>query len=125
MNGKVIGAIVVVLVLAFAGWFAMTYFNVKTTGEFEAPSVSVDVKEGALPKFKVEQTQEMEMPDVDVDADAGSVPGIEIETPSVEIGTKEVEIEVPNVDVKMEKKTIEVPAIGIEKPGEESDVVQE
>lgn len=123
MNKGAVAAIVGVIVLVLVGLFFYNYSDVEASGDFELPSVDVDVKEGALPKFEVEQTQEMKMPDVDVDADSGNVPEVEVRLPDVEVGTKPVDVSVPDVDVKMEEKTVDVPTIGIEKPGEEEDVV--
>lgn len=123
MNTKAVTAIVAVLALAVIGWFTVTFFEVEASGNFEMPSVDVNVQEGQLPKFDVEQTQETKLPDVDVDADAGNVPEFEVKGPDIEVGTKEVDVPVPDVDVKMEEKTVEVPAIGIEAPGEEEDIV--
>ena len=116
---------IAVLVVAAVGWFSVTYFEVDAAGEFEAPSVDVNVDGGALPAFEIEQTKETELPDVDVDTDSGNIPEFEVKGPDVEVGSKKVNVPTPDIDVKMEETEVEVPAIGIEAPGEEEDVVNE
>ncbi len=47
----------------------------------------------------VDQTKEGELPDINVNASGGQMPEYNVETPTVDVGTKEKTIEVPTVDV--------------------------
>ena len=49
----------------------------------------------------VEKTEEGKMPDVDVNVDSGKLPEYDVDTPDVDVGTKEKTITVPDVDVTM------------------------
>lgn len=99
----------------------LTACDVEKTREGSMPDVDVSVKEGQLPEYEVKKTQEGKLPDVDVDVKGGQLPAYDIDTPDVDIGTKEVEVEVPDVDVSTKKKTITVPDVDIEMPANDNE----
>jgi uncharacterized lipoprotein len=98
--------------------------DVEQTQEGELPDVNVDAESGRLPEF--EQTQEGELPDVDVEvAEGGQLPEYDVETPDVDVGTREEQIEVPtDVDVETEERSVTVPDIDIDPADEEEDPQQ-
>ena len=49
---------------------------------------------------EVQQTQNGQMPDVDVNVSGGQLPEFNVQSPEVEVGTKNETIQVPTVDVK-------------------------
>ena len=102
--------------LLTAGVLTLGACDVDQTQEGRLPDVDVDVEEGQLPKYEVNKTQEGRLPDVDVDVESGQLPKYDIDTPDVDIGTKEVTVKVPDVDVDMEEKTVTVPDVDIEMP---------
>jgi len=99
----------------------LTACDVEQTREGSLPDVDVDVKSGQLPEYEVKKTQEGKLPDVDVDVKGGQLPAYDIDTPDVDIGTKEIEVEVPDVDVSTKKKTITVPDVDIEMPSNDNE----
>lgn len=105
------------------GSLALAACDVEKTREGSLPDVDVDVTSGQLPRYEVEQTQEGKLPDVDVDVSGGQLPAYDIDTPDVDIGTREVEVEVPDVDVdvKTQKKTITVPDVDVEMPDNDNE----
>ena len=96
---KAITAIVIVVLIAAGVWFAATFFEVDTRGDFE-------------------------LPDIDVDAEGGNIPEMEVRAPEVEIGSEEVDVTVPDIDVNTEEKRFNIPTVDIEKPGEQSGNVE-
>ena len=104
-----------------AAMLAVTGCDVDKVEDGEMPSADMSYEAGQMPEYEVRQTQEGRLPDVDVDVDTGKLPTYEIETPDVEVGTKEVGVDVPDVDVdvEMEEKTMTVPDIDIGLPDDD------
>ena len=101
MNGKVVAGILVVLVLVLGVWFAVSFFEVEATGEFD-------------------------MPEVNIETEAGQIPEVEVRGPDVRIDTKKVEVPVPDVDVDVDMKDteIDVPDIDIQPPLSDAETPQ-
>lgn len=74
--------------------------------------VAALVTAGAYYFVDIEQTQEAKLPDVDVTVEGGQAPDFDVETGSVEFGTKEKDVVVPKVGWSEEKVT--VPTIDVE-----------
>lgn len=77
-----------------------------------------------LSACNVEKTQEGEMPDVDVSAEGGQLPAYNVETPDVDVTTKQAEMTVPDVDVNSKDVTVPVPDVDVTLP-EENDAAEE
>lgn len=71
-----------------------------------------------LSACNVEKTQEGEMPDVDVSAEGGQLPAYDVETPDVDVNTKQAEMTVPDVDVNSKDVTVPVPDVDVTLPQE-------
>ncbi len=94
------------LVLAGIAVFALYFVDVDQTKEARLPDVDVNVKEGQLPKF---------------DVDTGSInvgsKQVDVKVPTADVKTKTVEVEVPtNVDVGTKEVGIKIPTLSIEPP---------
>ncbi|MFD0916480.1 hypothetical protein ACFQ14_08680 [Pseudahrensia aquimaris] len=62
--------------------------------------------------FDIEVTQTAELPDVNVDVEGGQLPKVDVNTGSVEMGTKTVTVTVP--EVNMVEKEVSVPTVNVE-----------
>lgn len=86
--------VIVVVVLLGVIAYALGLFNVDASGDLKAPDVAVDVKGG-------------EMPDV------------QVETGSIDVGTKTETVKVPDVEVTTDEVGIKVPDVDIQKAGDD------
>ena len=80
----------------------------------------------SLSACNVEKTQEGELPKVDVDAQGGQLPAYKVETPDVDVNTREATVPVPDVDVNVERKEaqVTVPNVDVTIPSE-NDAAEE
>lgn len=94
-------AILLVLILAVVALIAAIgtgYLDISQTREARAPSVAAS--DGAIR------------------AQAGQTPAFEVQTGSVEVGTREANVAVPKVEVKRDEKGVKVPTVEIRPPDE-------
>jgi hypothetical protein len=57
----------------------------------------------ALGLVNIDQTQTAKLPDVKVETSGGQAPAFDVDTATVDVGTKETTVEVPTVDVEPAK----------------------
>jgi len=96
-------AILLVLILAVVALIAAIgsgYIDISQTRGARAPSVAAS--EGVIR------------------AQGGQSPAFEVQTGSVEIGTREANVAVPKIEVKRDEKGVKVPTVEI-RPAEESN----
>ncbi len=65
--------------------------------------------------LRVQQTQEAKLPAVAVSG--GQAPKFDVDTATVDVGTKQTDITVPKIETKQE--SITVPTVSVDKPGKE------
>lgn len=80
----------------------------------------------SLTACNVEKTQEGEMPKVDVSAEGGQLPAYKVETPDIDVNTRETTVTVPDVDVNVQRKeaNVTVPNVDVTIP-RENDAAEE
>lgn len=91
--------ILIIAVVALIGAFATGYIDVNQTRGAKAPSVAAE--------------------NGTVRTTGGQPPAFEVQTGSVQVGTREASVAVPKVEVKREDKRVKVPVVEV-KPPEES-----
>jgi len=96
---RAIFLILIVAVVALIGAIATGYLDISQTREARAP--------------KVEAT------DGTIRAQAGQTPAFEVQTGSVEVGTREANVAVPKIELKRDKARVEVPKVEV-RPAEEA-----
>lgn len=93
--------ILLILILAVVGLiaaFATGYVDVSQTRGARAP--------------------EVEASDGTIRASGGQSPAFEVQTGSVEVGTREANVAVPKIEVKRDKTKVNVPSVEIRPPEE-------
>ena len=94
-------AILLVLILAVVGLIAAVatgYVDISQTREARAPKV--EATGGAIR------------------AEAGQAPAFEVQTGSVEVGTREANVAVPKIEIKRDKAKVAVPKVEVRPPEE-------
>ena len=84
--------------VALIAAFATGYLDISQTREARAPEIKAS--EGAIR------------------AEGGQPPAFEVQTGSVEVGTREANVAVPKIEVKRDKAKVDVPAVEIRPAGE-------
>jgi hypothetical protein len=64
------------------------------------------------------QTPRVEASDGSIRAQGGQSPAFEVQTGSVEVGTREANVAVPKIEVKRDQAKVDVPSVEIRKPEE-------
>jgi len=90
--------ILIIAVVALIGAFATGYIDINQTRGAKAPSV--------------------EAADGTIRATGGQSPAFEVQTGSVEVGTKDANVSVPKVEVKRDEKSVRVPVVAVRPPDE-------
>jgi hypothetical protein len=94
-------AILLILILAVVGLiaaFATGFLDVSQTREARAPTV--EASNGSIR------------------AQPGQSPAFEVQTGSVEVGTREANVAVPKVEVKRDQAKVAVPSVEVRRPSE-------
>ena len=71
----------------------------------------------------ISQTREARAPDLEasngaIRAEGGQSPAFEVQTGSVEVGTRPADVAVPKVEIKREKAKLDVPSVEVRPAGE-------
>ncbi len=68
-----------------------------------------------------------ELPSADVDVEPGRAPDVDVETPDVDVETREKTVDVPDVDIDVdsEKKKVNVPDVDVDLPDDNDDPTNE
>ena len=71
----------------------------------------------------ISQTRQARAPNLEasegaIRAEGGQSPAFEIQTGSVEVGTREADVAVPKVEIKRDKAKVEVPSVEVRPAGE-------
>jgi hypothetical protein len=90
--------ILIIAVVALIGAFATGYIDVNQTRGAKAPSVAAE--------------------NGTVRTTGGQPPAFEVQTGSVQVGTREANVAVPRVEVKREDKRVKVPVVEVRPPEE-------
>jgi len=90
--------ILIIAVVALIGAFATGYVNINQTRDARAPSV--EAADGAIR------------------ATGGQSPAFEVQTGSVEVGTKDANVAMPKVQVTRDEKSVKVPVVAVRPPDE-------
>jgi hypothetical protein len=90
--------ILIIAVVALIGAFATGYIGVDQTRSAKAPS--------------------LEATDGKIRATGGQSPAFEVQTGSVEVGTREANVAVPKVEVKRDQQSVRVPVVEIRRSDE-------
>lgn len=90
--------IFILAVVALIAAFATGYLDIAQTREASAPDVEVS--------------------DGRVSAKGGQPPAFEVQTGSVEVGTREANVSVPKVEVKRDQAKVDVPSVEIRRAEE-------
>jgi len=90
--------ILIIAVVALIGAFATGYIDISQTREAKAPSV--EAVDGAIR------------------ATGGQSPAFEVQTGSVEVGSKDASLSVPKVEIKRDEKSVKVPVVAVRPPEE-------
>ena len=90
--------ILIIAVVALIGAIATGYINIAQTRGAKAPSVEAE--------------------DGVIRATGGQSPAFEVQTGSVEVGTKDANVAVPKVEVKRDEKSVKVPVVAVRPPDE-------
>ena len=90
--------ILIVAVVALIGAFATGYIDINQTRGAKAPSVAAE--------------------NGTVRTTGGQPPAFEVQTGSVQVGTREANVAVPRVEVKREDKSVKVPVVEVRPPDE-------
>jgi hypothetical protein len=94
-------AILLILILAVVGLIAALatgFLDVSQTREARAPTV--EASNGSIR------------------AEPGQSPAFEVQTGSVEVGTREANVAVPKVEVKRDQAKVAVPSVEVHRPNE-------
>lgn len=90
--------ILILVVVALIAAFATGFLDVTQTRDARVPTV--ETTDGAIR------------------AQGGQPPAFEVQTGSVEVGTREANVAVPKVEIKPEQKTVDVPSVAVRRPEE-------
>ena len=90
--------ILIIAVVALIGAFASGFLNVNQIRGAKAPSV--------------------EAADGTIRATGGQSPAFEVQTGSVEVGTKDANVAVPKVQLQRDEKSVKVPVVSVRPPDE-------
>lgn len=90
--------ILIIAVVALIGAFATGYIDINQTRGAKAPSV--------------------EAADGTIRATGGQSPAFEVQTGSVEVGTRDANVAVPKVEVRRDEKSVKVPVVAVRPPDE-------
>lgn len=93
--------IMIVAVVALIAAFATGLIDVSQTREARAPSI--EAGDGAIR------------------AQGGQSPAFEVQTGSVEVGTREANVAVPKIEVSRDKARVDVPSVEVRPAKEASD----
>jgi hypothetical protein len=96
---RAIFLILIVAVVALIAAFATGYLDISQTRAAKAPAI--EAASGAIR------------------AQGGQAPAFEVQTGSVEVGTREANVAVPKIEVKRDKATVDVPQVRV-RPAEEA-----
>ena len=71
----------------------------------------------------ISQTRQAKIPSIEADngairAKGGQTPAFDVQTGSVEVGTREANVTVPKVEVKRDAKSVNVPVVEVRRPQE-------
>ncbi len=71
----------------------------------------------------ISQTREARVPSIEagdgaIRAEGGQSPAFEVQTGSVEVGTREANVAVPKVELKPGQTTVQVPSVEVRQPAE-------
>jgi hypothetical protein len=91
--------ILIVAVVALIGAFATGFLDIAQTREARAP--------------------EVEAADGTIRATGGQPPAFQVQTGSVEVGTRQANVAVPKIEVKRDQARVDVPSVEI-RPAEEA-----
>ena len=90
--------ILIIAVVALIGAIATGFINIDQTRGAKAPSV--EAADGAIR------------------ATGGQSPAFEVQTGSVEVGTRDANVAVPKVEVRRDEKSVKVPVVAVRPPEE-------
>ena len=90
--------ILIIAVVALIAAIGTGYLDISQTREARAPSI--EAGDGAIR------------------AKGGQSPAFEVQTGSVEVGTREANLAVPKVEVKRDNKGVSVPVVEVRRPEE-------
>ena len=90
--------ILIIAVVALIAAIATGYININQTREAKAPS--------------------LEASDGSIRAAGGQSPAFEVQTGSVEVGSRDANVAVPKVEVKRDQKSVKVPVVAVRSPDE-------
>ena len=96
---RAIFLILIVAVVVLIAAFATGYLDISQTRQAKAPAI--EASSGAIR------------------AQGGQAPAFEVQTGSVEVGTREANVSVPKIEVKRDKATVDVPQVRV-RPAEEA-----
>lgn len=71
----------------------------------------------ALGLVNIDQTQTAKLPDVNVETSGGQAPAFDVDTATVDVGSKKETVDVPTVDVGSKETSIDVPTVSVEPAG--------
>ncbi len=71
----------------------------------------------------ISQTRQTKIPSIEADngairAKGGQTPAFDVQTGSVEVGTREAHVTVPKIEVKRDAKSVNVPVVEVRRPQE-------
>jgi hypothetical protein len=92
--------ILILTVVALIAAFATGYIDISQTRGAEAPK--------------------LEAANGSIRAQGGQSPAFEVQTGSVEVGTREADVAVPKIEVKRDKAKVEVPSVEV-RPAREAE----
>lgn len=95
---RAIFLILILAVVALIAALATGFLDISQTREARAPS--------------------LEASDGSIRAQGGQSPAFEVQTGSVEVGTREANVAVPKVEVKRDKAKVDVPSLEVRQAGE-------
>jgi hypothetical protein len=90
--------ILIIAVIALIAAISSGYLDISQTREAKAPSI--EARDGAIR------------------ATGGQSPAFEVQTGSVQVGTREASVAVPKVEVKRNSKSVNVPVVEVRGPQE-------
>ena len=90
--------IIILVVVALIGAFATGFLDVSQTREARVPEIEANAGS--------------------IRAEGGQSPAFEVQTGSVEVGTREANVAVPKIEVKRDQAKVEVPSVEVRRPKE-------
>jgi hypothetical protein len=72
---------------------------------------------------RISQTRRAEVPQVEasggaIRASGGQSPSFDVQTGSVEVGSKQTNVSVPKIEVKQDQRSVKVPVVEVRRPSE-------